>query len=189
MSTHFDKNPESMTRYLPQALGYHPDLVNCGVQVLIVDVRKINAAGEFDDSVKIAGSPCAARVKVLSQKQRLLTGFDAEIMVDGHRWDDYTEESRVALLDHELNHLQVMRDDANKVKLDDLGRPRLGTIPDDFMLTGFLCVIERHGEAALESQSVRIVHLRVMAALEASGKVLADNIEQFAQAEEAVAAV
>ena len=56
-----------------------------------------------------------------------------------------------ALLDHEVAHLELVRDDAGKVKTDDAGRPRLRIRPHDYQTGGFWDVIERHKEAACEA--------------------------------------
>jgi hypothetical protein len=61
-----------------------------------------------------------------------------------------------------------------RMKVDDLGRPKLKTIPDDWLLTGFVSVIERHGKMANEAGSVERAMLRVKTAL----KVAADNASE-----------
>jgi hypothetical protein len=180
MATHFDRDPEILTSTLELAFKYHPAMREAGVKVVSIMARSFDANEEPIPAVKLGGCPCLAKVRTYNLKQRHLTGFDAEIMVDGDRWDDLEEGQRIALLDHELNHLQLCIGMDGRLKLDDLGRPKLKTIPDDWMLTGFTCVIERHGKMANEATAVERAMLRVKAALkvaaENAGEVLVNKV-------------
>jgi Putative phage metallopeptidase len=174
--TTFEHQPPDLVEVLDQALNYHQELRDADVRVLTLRARAFDALEQPEAAIKLAGCPCLAKIRVYNHKMRVLTGFDAEVVVDGHRWDELTPEQRVALLDHELTHLRVMNDEAGEVKLDDLGRPRLRTMPDDFMLTGFYDVIRRHGESANEARSVQQVHLSVKAALKEAAQAVADAV-------------
>jgi hypothetical protein len=59
------------------------------------------------------------------------------------------------LYDHELTHLKVVTDVHGAVIMDDDRRPKLKTIPDDIVMTGFLSVIRHYGEQALEYRSLQ----------------------------------
>jgi hypothetical protein len=144
---------------------HHPRLREAEVRVGLVFA--VNADGP---ALKFARRPAAAIARILPTKLRLLTGLDALVEVDGTVWESLEEESRWALLDHELRHLAVIDRPGNAgrtaVALDDLGRPRLKIDLGDFYVgDGFVDVIERHGLAALEVGPVREAHALILAHL------------------------
>ena len=181
MSTHFDRNPKTLTDSLPAAMVYHPSLEALKVQVLLVLARRYNSAEEPVAAVKLAGAPMAAKIRVLPLKQRVITDFDVEIMVDGMVWDDYTEGERVALLDHELTHLEVCVGTDGRPKMDDRGRPKLKTIGDDWVSHGFFDVIRRHGLNATEAKTIQRLNTQVLAALEDAGVATASMVAKVAK--------
>jgi hypothetical protein len=164
--THLDRDPKSLVATLNQALAsYHKDLREVGVKITVLMARAFDANEDPIAAVKLAGCACLAKIRVYNTKQRLLTGADAEIVVDGRTYDDLDDAQQVALFDHELSHLDLVYGLDKKLSLDDLGRPKLKTHPDDFMLTGFYDVIRRHGESANEAGAVMRVNMSVKAAL------------------------
>jgi hypothetical protein len=111
-----------------------------------------------ENAVKLHGYPCAAVVKITPYAQRVLGIPDAVITLDGRAWDRFSEKERVALLDHELEHLELAVDSEGNLKSDDHGRPKLRMKLHDWELGGFAAVAGRHGTAALEVQSFRNAH-------------------------------
>lgn len=185
MSTHFERNPEILTSALELAMTkYHPAIHAAGVKLVAIMARSFDANEEPVPAIKLAGNPCLAKIKSYNLKQRHLTGYDGEVMVDGDLWDDLEEGQRIALFDHELTHLQIIIGMDGRMKLDDLGRPKLKTIPDDYYINGFFCVIERHGEMANEARNIERVMLRVKASLKVAatdaGKKLATKLQRAA---------
>lgn len=101
-------------------------------------------------------------------KDRITKGYDAEMSVDERVWRDLTDEQRLALLDHELSHIdtidipekqlkELRGDDPNAVswKTDDIGRPRLRSVPGDWNTgDGFTQVVARHGIHAVEYRNI-----------------------------------
>lgn len=89
-------------------------------------------------------------------------------MIDEGEWYELKPAQRVALLDHELSHLDTIdRDEsdpnedtgegASKVtwKTDDIGRPRLKSVKGDWMAgDGFAAVVARHGASAIEFENL-----------------------------------
>lgn len=138
---------------------HHQRLHEAGVQVGV-----LMASNEDGPAVKHAGYPAVATIKVVSLKDRLTKGYDAELLIDEKEYGDFNDAHRQALCDHELCHLELIQvppkqlarlrhDDpqAPDWKLDDLGRPRLKLRPGDRNAgDGFAEVIARHGAAALE---------------------------------------
>lgn len=126
--------------------AHHPQLLDAGVKigVLLVD-------GGDGPAIKHAGYPAAATVKVVPLADRLTKNYDAEIRLDVNEWDNIREPRRKALLDHELSHLALVRDEYGRVKTDDNNRPKLRLAKGDWNGgDGFLEVVARHGKYAYE---------------------------------------
>lgn len=129
---------------------YHPELVEVGVTLDSLLVFTDSESGR--PPLLLHGVPCAATIKLVGVKDRVLGKADLLLTVDGTAWDGWRPEEQVALLDHELTHVLVVRDQDGKVRLDKAGRPRLKLRRHDLEIGGFLEVCERHGKAALEAQ-------------------------------------
>jgi hypothetical protein len=115
-------------------------------------------------AVKAHGSPALAKVRIVSSDKKVNNFNDAEIIIDSGEWSSLDDEQRAALIDHELSHLRrreytekqlakLRKGDPGHIawKLDEHGRPRLGTVPADFTPgDAFADVIARHGKKAVE---------------------------------------
>jgi hypothetical protein len=64
--------------------------------------------------------------------------------VDAYRWPELDELTQVAVLDHELTHLELVTDDEGTVKYDDYGRPKLRMRLHDICHGWFSEVAKRH---------------------------------------------
>lgn len=106
-------------------------------------------AGRPKPAIKRHGVACSAQVRATKLKERAAGRDDVEIIIDENVWDEMTEPRRVALIDHELYHLDRL------VDKDDLGRPRFELKPHDFELWGFMEIIHRHKIAAVEARCGR----------------------------------
>lgn len=145
---------------------YHPALLEANVKVAFTMARKFDSQEQPIHCVKFAGANAAAVTRKVPPRRRVYDEHDAEIEVDGLTWDELSEPQRIALLDHELNHIVVSVGDDNAVQLDDMGRPKVRLIPDDFTLTGFYAIGRRHGRTALEWRSVAHVHTELLRVIE-----------------------
>jgi hypothetical protein len=141
----------------------HRPLFDAGVKVGVV-----MAVSDTADAVTHAGHSCYAKIKVVPLIDRLTKGFDAQLLIDLRKWrDELRHRQRIALLDHELSHLELAEyayapvlDGDNRptgeqeivgVERDDLDRPKLRLVKGDVNAgDGFARVIERNGEDALE---------------------------------------
>lgn len=159
-------DPDDVSILSRVVADWHKDLaaVESRVQILFA------SADPEDESpkapVKHGGYPARATIRVISTKDRLVKGYDAEMLVDRDWWGGASEARKVALLDHELSHLEVVtktrRDrepgeplDTSDVVFDDLGRPKLRLKKADAQPSDlFLDVIARHGDNAVEFESL-----------------------------------
>ncbi|GEM_PF-1812853 len=141
---------------------YHPELASLDLEIGVTMVTpNVNNKGVVVGSaIMLHGAPAAACIRLVTLKERIHNGLDAAIDIDKERWDGYGEANRRALLDHELTHLVIVRDGDGVMKTHDDMRPKLAMRPDDFTLTGFHEVIERHGKDAIEFQSIKTVTSR-----------------------------
>lgn len=105
--------------------------------------------------VKLHGYPCAAKIAIIPYKQRVDKRADAEITIDALWWDNATEPAQRALLDHEISHLELSKDDLGCLKTDDQGRPKLSLRLHDWQLGGFRAIAQRYGDNAPEVAMAR----------------------------------
>lgn len=146
---------------------FHDRLIDTDTRVQLTIVRKFNSQDEEVPCLRFAGAQAAAVARPIAPRQKLHLQFDAEITLDGHVWDSLNIESKRALIDHELTHLEPMLDRrTSEPKKCDRGFQIIRCRRDDFLLTGFLEVVRRHGRAALEFNSVVGANAGVHQALE-----------------------
>ena len=138
---------------------YHEPLMTAGVTVsLVVAKGKRNANGELaGPTLKSHGYPALAMININNQRDRVDGLADATIVIDGDQFFDLPEEKQIAVLDHELQHLEIVRDEENGIQLDDCNRPKLKMRLHDLFVGGFTAVIARHGENAVEVGQVQEV--------------------------------
>jgi hypothetical protein len=156
-------DPDVTELLAEQMLLHHPRLRKAGVKVGV-----LLANNPDGPALKRQGYPVLAMVKVVALRDRLTKGYDAELQIDLHAWGELTPAAQAACLDHELSHLdlcdvpasqlravQADDPDAPTWRLDDLGRPKLRSVPGDWASSdGFRSVCERHGRAAVEMLSL-----------------------------------
>lgn len=136
---------------------HHPDLVQRGVTV---DCLFVFQDGEKsgEHTLKFHGYPAAAVVRKVPLKDRVKGAGDAEIVFDLAWWSAASEEERVAVIDHELTHLEVKRNKNTKeVETDDHGRPVLKLKLHDIQFGGFTSIVKKHGQHAPEAQAAKQV--------------------------------
>lgn len=152
MPTSYSQADDATVALLTRTIAeFHPQLKQHEV---IIGV--LIAANPDGPAVKHAGYAAAATIKVVPLKDRLTKGYDAELLIDNEHWKECRKEHRVAILDHELSHLEVAKTKGGAVKRDDLGRPKLKILPGDIVQSdGFRDVVKRHGEYAPEVITLR----------------------------------
>jgi len=133
---------------------YHSELAGAGVTVHAVFASNIDKeTGEICPAVKVHGHTAAAKMQVTSLQDRARGLPDAKLTIDEYSWKRMAESRRVALIDHELEHL-VLKTDDDGIVFDDRGRPKLKLKIHDWQFQGFAKIIERHGEAAVEHREM-----------------------------------
>jgi hypothetical protein len=134
---------------------YHRRLVDTGLRVDVLEVRpRTDEAGEVleDHALKHGGYPCFATIQILGPKDRGANRGDVLLCVDAYRWPELDELTQVAVLDHELTHLELVTDDEGTVRYDDYGRPKLRMRLHDICHGWFSEVAKRHKGHSIEVQ-------------------------------------
>jgi hypothetical protein len=122
---------------------FHQELSTAGVTVEI-----LHASG----GLKHHGYNAAAVVKVRSLADRAAGSADVRIVLDGDGWEHWDRKRRQAVIDHELEHIEVQYDEEGSVKLDDLGRPKIKLRLHDHQVGIFEDVIKRNKQFAVDAQ-------------------------------------
>jgi len=150
---------DSVLEVLDEAMmKYHQALKKDNIRFGVIMVTSEDKDGEPDGKPALkssSGHAAAAQVSLVSPKDRLTKKYEVEILIDSFVWDEMTPEKRLAVLDHELTHVELVKGDAGATKVDVYGCPKLKLIPDQFHLWGFLEIAQRHGLASSEVLNMR----------------------------------
>ena len=159
--TLYDKGTEEHGAVVNRMMEkYHGGLRDAGVTVgvLLAFATTDRNGDPVGDALLLHGVPCAAIVRIVPYKLRVQELPDAEIVIDERRWEEMSPEERDALIDHELQHLELQvsrrRKDKGQVLRDDCGRPKLKMRKHDFELGGFHVTVQHHGVHSIEYQAV-----------------------------------
>jgi hypothetical protein len=165
----FEKDDGRVGQVVAELLErYHGELAEAGVRfdLLLAEASTDDNGDPVGPALKSSGYTAAATVRILGLKDRAKGLGDAEIVVDGDRWPEWSAAERLAILDHELEHLTLAVDAEGAIKRDDLGRPRLKLRLHDRQFGWFDNVARRHGAASVEvgqaSTIARLGELRQM---------------------------
>jgi hypothetical protein len=157
----YEPAPAEVTELITLALTqWHVELHETGVKIGATMVAKFDADEALVPCLKHHGNWAAATIHIVRPSQRHRVDFDAEIFFDKARWEAYTQEQRQAVVDHELNHVVLVKDRQDVTVMTDHG-PKIKLKPDDFAPTGFYEIINRHGAAAVEYQSIVAILTRI----------------------------
>jgi len=160
MPKSFDKAGPEVMKFVEEATAkWHPDLAanDVRIAVLMVEPAKTEDGEPTGHVITVNRQPAAACIRILPIKTRIISGKDVLIEIDSDKWHSLTSNQSLALIDHELTHLEVEKDDEGQVIMTEDLRPKLKSIPDEIAITGFMSVIKRHGIDALEAQNIREV--------------------------------
>lgn len=131
---------------------YCSELIDAGVTVHCRFVFKKDKEDQPIPCLKHGGYMAAATIKVNGLSDRQEGKKDATITIDEYTWQELSEAKRIAVLHHELYHLDLVTNAKDgSLKRDDLGRPLLKLKLHDIHIGGFQYVIETHKENALET--------------------------------------
>ncbi len=145
--------PAALAKHVQETMErFHPELAKYEVTATLLCV---SAARDENGMAKgpallLHGYPCRATIKINSLKDRAAGLGDCTITFDGDEWENWTEPELIAVIDHELMHIELKGEDG---ETDDAGRPKLKMRLHDFDHGGFEEVAKRHRENATEWQA------------------------------------
>jgi hypothetical protein len=154
MSTYV-KCPEQVTT-LAQGLieKYHHALLKYGVTIdfLFAHAKTDDDGQPLGPALKLHGYAAGGIARIIGLKDRVAGRADAEILLDGDKWELLPEEEQLALVDHELNHFQVQINSKGTAQTDDYDRPKLKMRLHDVQVGWFSVIAQRHSLASGEVQ-------------------------------------
>lgn len=136
--------------------AYHEELITAEVTVSTLMAHPTEKEREKGPPpyLKLHGYPAAAVVKATPYERRVQGVQDVTLKVDRMTWDELDDAGRVALIDHELEHIEIRSDDEGGIATDDCGRPKIGMRLHDHQIGVFRSIINRHGIKSLDAQQV-----------------------------------
>jgi hypothetical protein len=158
MATIYDKAPQEVAEKAEALLGkFHFDITNYDVHIDFIFARSTlddNGVPE-GPALKHNGYPALGLAKIIGPKDRLMGRGDCEIVLDGDRWPNLSPEQQDALIDHELEHIQIKFDKHGAPVMDDLHRPKLKMKKHDHQFGWFDIIAKRHGSDSIEVNQFR----------------------------------
>lgn len=133
---------------------FHRPLHDAGLKIDLISVSDDDP--DCEHALKLRGYPAYACVKAVDIKGRTMGRGDAEIQIDEGKWLTLPDATKDAILDHELEHIELVLNPKNKkVRLDCRGRPKIKMKLHDVEYGHFVSIAERHGKASIEVQQCR----------------------------------
>lgn len=127
---------------------HRTDLADCDVEPRILLLfAASDQAGK--PAMKHRGMRCLGQCKVHSYRDKVEGKPDATITLDAEWWEDAPHRRQLALLHHELSHI-----DRYDGVIDDGGWARLQSRPGDFEFDGFHEVMQIYGDDAPEQRNI-----------------------------------
>ena len=149
MSTTYEQPSQDVIDLIAQTMrAHHQRLEAIGLKLSVLIAR---GEDEHEPALKLHGYPALAITKILNLKLRAYGLGDAEIVIDGGRWELLSRRQRTALIDHELTHLEPVEKKGMLVR-DEIGRPKLQMRLHDIEIGVFTEVAARHGAESIERQ-------------------------------------
>jgi hypothetical protein len=149
----YEKAPVELGQIVERMMDrYHPQLRDA--KVTIAQLFAFPLTDENGDTkgpaLKHNGYPAAAVIKIIGLKERTDGRADSELVIDGDNWKFLSDAQKDALVDHELEHLELKTDKDGLLVRDDLERPKLVIRKHDHQFGWFDAVVRRHGRDSLE---------------------------------------
>jgi Putative phage metallopeptidase len=107
--TTYERCPTAISAMIERALqAYHPDLKKEGVTIDCLVIRRESKKEGPVQALKQNGYPLLAKTQVTSLADRARGVADAKLVIDAYGWERISDKRRVALVDHELEHLALV---------------------------------------------------------------------------------
>lgn len=156
MKRYFQASEETHGVFAEAMERFHEELAEVEVTVQVLAVADLDSNGTHTGrhAVTHRGYPAAATVRRTTARERAMGARDVLVEVDELAWAGMDDAQRLALADHELQHLELKLDDEGRPTVGPDLRPVLTTRKHDAEVGVFYDVIERHGKASVDAQVV-----------------------------------
>jgi hypothetical protein len=158
MSKVYDRCPQEVHDRVRRLVElHHSELLTHGVTFDLMFVGRDAEDEGITPVLSCRGVAALAVASIVSAKQRAKGCADVEILIDRDRFNDCTDDQKNALLDHEINHFELVRDKQGAVKYDAELRPNVKIRPHDYDFGWFEVVARRWGRASFEVQQAKVM--------------------------------
>jgi hypothetical protein len=186
MPSTFSKANEEVSPMAEELMEkYHQDLISADVKIdFIFAVAGLDPQTEEPTGPAIThqGYRALGLTKIMSLKDRTMGRGDAEILLDGDVWPALSDDSKKALVDHELHHLEVKRNARGEFMFDDLERPKLQLRKHDWQAGFFHIIADRWGQSSQEILQLRnLVVNEPLYKTATSTSALAERLQKLAK--------
>lgn len=160
MPTLYEKASDAVCQQADGVINkYHDRLRDAAVKIDFIFAHAPQDEKGFPTgpAIKWHGFSAAGVCKILSIKDRAMGRGDAEIILDGDKWDSWDVERQNALIDHELTHIELVVNQMGILRRDDLDRPKLKLRKHDAEFGWFAEVARRHGTHSFEVHQATVL--------------------------------
>jgi hypothetical protein len=167
----FDKAPGKLQTAVKTIMQrYHSRLLeptiakSVSVETIVVYGPRNKDGEQTGPAITVHGKDAYACIRITKLEERVAGRRDAVMWIDGDQWNGWPYESLLAIIDHELTHIQIAEDPkTGEIQLDDAGRVKLRMRPHDFEVGWFDEIAERHAKASIEvMQATALANSRQM---------------------------
>lgn len=162
--TYYERCQKNVEKILNQVIEkWHPDIQEAAVSFDLLfhhpDYDEDTGAPDMSTTLKHQGYEAAGVCRIVNGKDRAKGCRDVEIVIDLMTWKDMTDGERLALVDHEVQHVEVVRDKVTGfIVEDEQSRPKLKIRKHDRQFGWFDVVAQRHGADSAEvRQAIELV--------------------------------
>lgn len=152
--TKFERCPAEINRLIDRiAEEFHPELLNAGVTIdALFQFPKLNEKGQPvpNSGLRHHGYAAHAVARIVNTRDRAKGCGDVEITIDQQSWEKLDDETKEAIIDHELQHFEVIVDDAEMIQYDDIGHARVRIRKHDRQFGWFDAIARRRGRHSIE---------------------------------------
>lgn len=158
MSKSYDRCPPQVHDRMKAIMAFHHR--ELAAAEVTVDLLFVSTTSETAPALSHHGVRAYATIQITSPKDRALGHADAQMIIDMNSFNGMSDRRKDALLDHELEHLAVVKDEDGAWKTDDQHRPCLKIVKHDVQFGWFASVALRHGPDSIERQQAHDIAAR-----------------------------
>ena len=109
------------------------------------------------------GKAIYAQTKIVSNFNRITDDTDVKIIINKDIWDELEKEERIAVLDNELNYIQIKEDKTGEPLSisEDCDKVQLKLRKPDFFIEGFFDIMNIYGNKYIPWQEAKRISERV----------------------------